>query len=220
MQILLADDHNLVREGIKPFLEDLDSDVTVIEASSFDEGMRLAGKAKSLDLAILDLKMPGMDGFNGIQKMAAKFPGVPIVILSGYFSKKDVLKAVELGAMGYLPKTLSGKAMVNALRLVLSGEKFLPAHVFENSGDDAGDGFSSAVDGLSPDNPLARLSKREWEILGLLINGGTNKEIARKLDLQEITIKIHVRNTYKKIGASNRADAVRIALTNGWDVSS
>ena len=220
MQILLADDHNLVREGIKPFLEDLDSEVTVIEASSFDEGMRLAEKAKSLDLAILDLKMPGMDGFNGIQKMAAKFPDVPIVILSGYFSKKDVLKAVEQGAAGYLPKTLSGKAMVNALRLVLSGEKFLPAHVFEDSGDAAGDEFSGAGDVLSPDNPLARLSKREWEILGLLIDGGTNKKIARKLDLKEITVKIHVRNTYKKIGASNRADAVRIALTSGWDVSS
>lgn len=213
MQILLADDHSLVREGIKPFLETLGSDVKVIEAGNLQEGLRLATKAKHLDLAILDLHMPGMDGLNGIKRMAAEFPDIPIVILSGFVSRKDVLVAIEYGASGYIPKTISGKAMISALRLVLSGEKYLPADIF--SGPDADHGGGGGR--FSSDNLLATLSKREWEVLGLLIDGQTNKQIARKLGLQEITVKIHVRNMYKKLSATNRADAVRIALRSGWE---
>lgn len=213
MQILLADDHSLVREGIKPFLETLESNVKVLEASNLQEGLRLATKAKHLDLAILDLHMPGMDGLNGIKKMAAEFPDIPIVILSGFVSRKDVLVAIEYGASGYIPKTISGKAMISALRLVLSGEKYLPADIF--SGPDADHGGGGGR--FSSDNLLATLSKREWEVLGLLIDGQTNKQIARKLGLQEITVKIHVRNMYKKLSATNRADAVRIALRSGWE---
>ena len=217
VQILLADDHNLVREGIRPFLEKLGSDVKVIEASSLQEGLRLATKAKHLGLAILDLHMPGMNGLNGIKRMAAECPDIPIVILSGFVSRKDVLVALEYGASGYIPKTISGKAMISALRLVLSGEKYLPADIF--SGPDADHGGASGHGGgrFSSDNLLATLSKREWEVLGLLIDGQTNKQIARKFGLQEITVKIHVRNMYKKLSATNRADAVRIALRSGWE---
>lgn len=217
MQILLADDHSLVREGIRPFLETLGSNVEVIEASNLQEGLRLATKAKHLDLAILDLHMPGMDGLNGIKRMAAEFPDIPIVILSGFVSRKDVLVAIEYGASGYIPKTISGKAMISALRLVLSGEKYLPADIFSGPGADQGGASGHGGGRFSSDNLLATLSKREWEVLGLLIDGQTNKQIARKLGLQEITVKIHVRNTYKKLAATNRADAVRIALRSGWE---
>lgn len=217
MDVLFADDHGLVREGIKPFLETLDSNVNVLEAADFHEAMRLASESDSLDLVILDLHMPGMEGLEGIRKMAAKFPDVPIVILSGDVGRREVLKAVQYGASGYLPKTLSGKSMISALRLVLSGETYVPADVFSND-EEMRDGPSAALSqNLPPDNPLSKLSKREWEVLGHLINGKTNKGIARELELQEITVKIHVRNAYKKMGATNRADAVRIALKNGWD---
>jgi len=219
MKILIADDHNLVREGLKPFLEELDPQVEIIEAASFDEAYALAGECDHLDLILMDLKMPGMTAFDGLVKICAAHTTTPVVILSGHFNRHDVLEAVERGAAGYIPKTISGSAMVNALRLVLSGEKYIPSAAFQDtpiSNDDSPIG-RSAANKIDPDGPLSRLSDREKEILGHLIEGNTNKEIARKLGLQEITVKVHLRNIYRKMGAANRAQAVRIALQNGWE---
>jgi DNA-binding NarL/FixJ family response regulator len=132
---------------------------------------------------------------------------VPVVILSGHVERENVLAAVRAGVAGYIPKTISGAALINALRLVLEGETYLPSSILVDS---------AASDRKIPPSPLSTLSAREREILGYLIEGLTNKEIARLLDLQEITIKIHLRNVYRKIGAVNRAQAVRIAMTAGW----
>jgi len=219
MKILIADDHNLVREGLRPFLEELDPNVEIVEAASFDQAFDIASAAQGWDLILMDLKMPGMNAFDGLVKMYEAHKDVPVVILSGHFNRHDVLEAVERGAAGYVPKTISGSAMVNALRLVLSGEKYIPSAAFQDTpetSDDSPIGRSAA----SPDattGPLSRLSEREKEILGHLIEGNTNKEIARKLGLQEITVKVHLRNIYRKMEAANRAQAVRIALQNGWD---
>ena len=216
VQVLLADDHKLIRDGLKPFLEDLDPDVTVLEAEDFEGAMEQATACDSLDLAVLDLKMPGMDGLKGIQRMVERFPDLPIVIISGFYGREKVLAALEAGAVGWIPKTMGGEAMVNALRLVLSGEKFLPSALFlQRSGEDR-EQLGELGEEFAFDSPLALLSAREKEIIGLLIEGNTNKKIARQLNLQEITVKIHLRNAYRKIGASNRADAVRISLQGGW----
>lgn len=207
MDILLADDHNLVREGLKPFLEKLADDARVVEASDMDEALSAASAADDLGLVILDLMMPGMDGLAGLERMRERHPGVPVVILSGHVNRADVLAAIDAGAQGYIPKTVSGAALVSALRLVLDGERYLPSVVLAE-GDDA------AVDAAP--SVFASLSPRESEVLGHLVEGLTNKEIARKLDLQEITVKVHVRNVYRKIGAANRAQAVKIALESGF----
>lgn len=218
MKIMIADDHNLVRDGLRPFLEELDPNVEVFEADSFHSAYDLAPTVDGLNLILMDLKMPGMNGFDGLVKMCEAHQKTPVVILSGHFNRHDVLEAVERGAAGYIPKTISGTAMVNALRLVLSGEKYIPSAAFQDSSENNDDmpiGSSSApVE--TPDGPLSKLSDREREILGHLIDGNTNKEIARILGLQEITVKVHLRNIYRKMEASNRAQAVRIALQNGW----
>ena len=219
MKILIADDHNLVREGLRPFLEELDPSVEIAEAASFDEAYAVAAETEGLNLILMDLKMPGMNAFDGLVKMCETYTDVPVVILSGHFNRHDVLEAIERGAAGYVPKTISGSAMVNALRLVLSGEKYIPSAAFQDSpesNDDSPIGRSAAAK-INKDGPLSRLSDREKEILGHLIEGNTNKEIARKLGLQEITVKVHLRNIYRKMEAANRAQAVRIALQNGWE---
>lgn len=207
MDILLADDHNLVREGLKPFLERLGDDITVIEAADMAGAEIAANDAKNLGLIILDLMMPGMDGVSGLKRMHAAYPDIPVVILTGHVARADVLAAIDAGASGYIPKTISGTALVSALRLVLDGERYLPSVV------------------LMPEEPspaakqeivFGSLSPREREVLGHLVEGETNKEIARKLTLQEITVKVHVRNVYRKIGAGNRAQAVKIALQAGF----
>jgi two-component system nitrate/nitrite response regulator NarL len=210
MRILVADDHNLVRDGLKPFLYELDPDADILDASTLEEALALAQSVGEMGLVLLDLKMPGMNGLQGVERIRGACPTVPLVILSGHVERTEVLAAVRAGANGYIPKTISGSALINALRLVLAGESYLPPSILlDNAGPDR----------KPPETPLSSLSVREREILGYLIEGQTNKEIARRLDLQEITIKIHLRNVYRKIGAANRAQAVRIAMTNGWPMS-
>lgn len=218
MQILVADDHKLVRDGLKPFLHELDPSAEILDASNLDEAVAAAVKAEGLGLVLLDLMMPGMDGLKGLETLRAKVPNIPVVIVSGFSSRDHVVAAVQAGAAGFIPKTVSGSALVNALRLVLSGEKYLPSSTFfEESGAQM-----PSMQPAGPAKPVGvpapfdKLSRREAEILLLLIEGRTNKEIAISLDLQEITIKVHLRNVYRKIGAANRAQAVRIAMSSGW----
>lgn len=221
MRILFADDHTLVREGIRPFLEELAPEVEVVEADNLPGAQAKARESGPLDLILLDLKMPGMNGFNGITKFSESHPDVPIVILSGHYNRKDVIAALDYGVSGYIPKNIGGMAMVNALRLVLAGEKYLPSDAFSESTTDEDESiFSTRSGGKKEVDPkFATLTQRESEILLHLVDGKTNKEIARELDLQEITVKIHVRNIYRKIGSQNRAQAVKITLESGWMTS-
>jgi two-component system, NarL family, nitrate/nitrite response regulator NarL len=215
MQILVADDHKLVRDGLRPFLLELDPTAEFLDAATLDEALAAAEKSGKLGLVLLDLMMPGMNGIKGLEALKAKCPDVPVVIVSGYSTRDHVMAAVQAGASGFIPKTVSGAAMVNALRLVLSGEKYLPSSTFMEDTPHftpMGGGIKTA--GAPP--PFDKLSRREGEILVLLVEGRTNKEIAICLSLQEITIKVHLRNVYRKIGAANRAQAVRIAMSSGW----
>lgn len=218
MQILVADDHKLVRDGLKPFLHELDATAEILDASNLSEALTAISQAQSLGLVLLDLMMPGMDGLKGLDAVLKQCPGIPVVVVSGFSTRDHVVAAVQAGAAGFIPKTVSGTAMVNALRLVLSGEKYLPSSTF----------FEEATQSIPMPRPVTptltgevpapfdKLSRRESEILALLVEGRTNKEIAIALELQEITIKVHLRNVYRKIGAANRAQAVRIAMSSGW----
>lgn len=219
MLILLADDHELVRAGIRPFLNELAPAVELIEAESYQQALSVVEKDKKPDLAIVDLRMPGYEE-GALQKFCSALHGVPVVILSGSTSHDDILSAYTLGAAGYIPKTYSGPSMVHALRFIISGERFFPAialDAFLEPAQPAMAAPSPAMTRASHHEPvLGKLSQRETEILGLMIAGGTNKEIARQLTVQEITVKVHLRNIYRKLGAANRAQAVRIALEDGW----
>lgn len=217
MQILVADDHKLVRDGLKPFLQELAPDVEILDASNMDEALAVADKTDKLGLVLLDLMMPGMDGLKGLELLRAKCADVPVVIVSGFSSREHVIAAVQAGAAGFIPKTVSGTAMVNALRLVLSGEKYLPSSTFFDApNNQMSMPMPAAPKPVGVPPPFDKLSRREGEILALLVEGRTNKEIAICLDLQEITIKVHLRNVYRKIGAANRAQAVRISMSSGW----
>lgn len=219
MQILVADDHKLVRDGLKPFLHELDSGAEILDASTLAEALDAAAKAPSLGLILLDLMMPGMDGLRGLEAVRKQVPNVPVVIVSGFSSREHVVAAVQAGAAGFIPKTVSGTAMVNALRLVLSGEKYLPSSTFFEEAAQMPMMMPRAATPTRTGEipaPFDKLSRRESEILALLVEGRTNKEIAIALELQEITIKVHLRNVYRKIGAANRAQAVRIAMSTGW----
>ncbi|MEI8394285.1 MAG: response regulator transcription factor [Rhodospirillaceae bacterium] len=211
LEILVADDHKLLREGLKPFLHELRDDIVILEAATFRETREVAATAHDLRLILLDLGMPGMNDMQGIEVLHADYPDVPLVILSADSRRDTVLNATRAGASGFISKTVSGVAMVEALRQVMAGQTCLPADV------DAGhEAFSDPARSspLARPSPLEGVGVRDREILSLVVEGLTNKEIGRKIGLQEVTIKAHLRSLYRKLGASNRAQVVRICLEN------
>jgi DNA-binding NarL/FixJ family response regulator len=213
MRLLLADDHNLVRDALKNYIERLEPDAAVLTAADFTEVMDIIATDERLDLVILDLKMPGMRGCASIEDVHAVRPKLPVAIMSGSAQPQDVTGALAHGGRGFIPKTLAGAALVSAIRLIIAGEVFVPPSMF---------GYGSASAAASNDHGVAlpaseapALTQREREVLGHLSRGYANKEIARFLDLQEVTIKLHVRGICRKLGAKNRTQAVTRAMDVG-----
>lgn len=216
MRVLIADDHDLVRDALKQVLSGLEGEVEVLECSSFPEAMALAEQDGILDLAVLDLQMPGMTGPDSAGEFCRRFPQTPTVILSGYYRRQDIVEAFQYGAAGFIPKTLNSRSMLNALRLVLAGEKYIPADLLP-------DAIAGPRDAEDPYEDQAReyrggkLTVREAEVLAKLCQGLSNKAIAKELGIEEVTVKLHLRKVYKKLGARNRAHAVTLTHNRGTD---
>ncbi len=199
--ILIADDHDLVRETLAAYLGQSD-EFKVYTAPSLDEGLKTMAGEIPFDVGILDYNMPGMNGLSGLERAQKQFPVVKFVLMSGVANKDVALGAIDLGAKGFIPKSISATSMVNAIKFVLSGETFFPFDFQSNSPQE------TAIDsdyGMSP---------REMETLRCLCQGLSNKEIGRQLDIQEVTVKLHVKNILKKIGVSNRTQAALFAKEN------
>ena len=212
MQVIIADDHKLIRDGISPFVKELGKGVQVLEAETLDGVLDHIAKATDLGLVLLDLVMPGMNSFSGLNAVVQKCSNIPVVVLSGYASREHVITAMRNGASGFIPKTVSGPTMVSALRLILSGEKYLPSSSFLDNGP------SSTVNPpVASAEMISQLTAREAEVMTLTVRGLTNRDIAQMLGVKEITVKVHLRNIYRKIGASNRAQAISLAMASGFD---
>jgi DNA-binding NarL/FixJ family response regulator len=213
MKILLADDHHMLREALIPFIERVADDVEVVEAEDLDGAVGAAVDTDELSLIILDLSMPGMNGVAGLKRMLHHRPDVPTVILSGTASTAMAVQMVRHGAAGFIPKTYRGMALVNALKLVFAGERYLPSSVVLN--DRPGHSGRPGTGPMRPDAGDADdMSTDEQGTLALLKDGLSNKEIARRLDLQEVTVKKRLGRIYRKLGVNNRAQAVRAIIEN------
>jgi DNA-binding NarL/FixJ family response regulator len=209
MRILLADDHDLVRDTIEEFLKRLSDDVQVLHAATLPQALELAGRNADLDVVLLDLRMPGMNGLAGLKAVQAACAAVPVVVLSGDTSPHTVREVLQAGAAGFLPKTMRGTAMLNALRLILSGERYVPDLVLAEA--------AAAPREAPPDGAnMPSLTQREREVMGLLVRGLSNKEIGQRLDIEVVTVALHLRSIYRKLGVSSRTQAVRLALQQGW----
>jgi two-component system, NarL family, nitrate/nitrite response regulator NarL len=203
MRILIADDHDLLRETLSMFLASEGSIDTAL-ASTLDAALDLIQSEEKFDLIMLDYNMPGMAGLNGLKRAMEASGGSPVALISGIASRSVAEEALAFGAAGFVPKTLAAKTLVNAVRFMAMGEKYAPID------------FMTADDPTVAPNPLAqKLSRRELQVLEGLSKGKSNKEIARDLDLQEPTIKLHVKTLYRKIGAANRTQAALIAKEEG-----
>jgi len=207
LHVIVADDHALIRELLERQLKELDADVRVYHAGTLQQVLDLIRTAERLDLILLDLRMPGMNGFAGLQAVLQKRSDVPVAILSGQVDPQTIREALQAGAAGYLPKTMRAGSMLNALRLILDGERYVPESALTTPAAETG----SAVPGA------AEFSKREREVTKLLIRGQTNKEIARDLQVEEVTVALHLRSIYRKLAVRNRTQAVRVLIERGWD---
>jgi len=203
MKVLLADDHDLVRDAIGALLRMDEPDLDLTAVKDLPEALSAARGVSDFDAVILDLRMPGMNGLVGVQKMLQAVGETPIMIMSGNASKADVQAALKIGVKGFVPKTLTGKSLINALRLVACGETYVPAAY-----------LGSAPVGQSDTNHIA-LTDRETEVLGQLRQGNSNKEIALALDIAETTVKLHLRSISDKLNARNRTDIVVRAIEVG-----
>lgn len=196
--ILLADDHDLVRDTIAAYLETVD-DFKVQTAANLEEALELMSGLDSIDLLILDYHMPGMDGLNGLNRARQAFPATKVALMSGVANREVANKAMENGANGFIPKSLKAVSLVNAIKFVLSGERYFP---FD---------FGQADERAESSGVFATLSDREMQTLEQLCIGLSNKEIARNLGIQEVTVKLHVKNVLAKLGVSNRTQAALLA---------
>ncbi len=208
MRILLADDHDLVRDTIEEFLKRLAEDLQVHHAATLPQTLDVVRKAGDLDLILLDLRMPGMNGLAGLKAVQAESGRVPIVILSGETDPETIRNALQAGAAGFVPKTMRGTTMLSALRLVLAGERYVPDILLSEP--------AAPTDAGAGDKGLASLTRRERDVMRLLVEGLPNKEIGRRLKIEVVTVALHLRSIYRKLGVSSRTQAVRMALEQGW----
>ncbi len=209
MKILVADDHPLYREAVRVQIERLSDQVSVFEVPSLEEASALAsGPEAPFDLFLIDFHMPGMS-LAALAQLTRSHPDVPIAVISGTADAGDVRATIQAGARGFIPKTASGKHFAHAIELLLAGGSSVPADLMLALGEPG----KGSIPDDAPDRPawLAVLTARELDVLKAVTRGLSNKEVGRELGLAEVTVKLHLRSIFRKMGARSRSDAAVIA---------
>jgi DNA-binding NarL/FixJ family response regulator len=202
MRVLIADDHDLLRDTLDLWFRQEKIDVTATR--DLPTALAAVAAEEPFDLILLDYGMPGMNGLEGLERALREGRGARVTIMSGIATREVAEQALEMGAAGFLPKTLPAKSLVNAVRFMAMGEQYAPID------------FMTAAPETVVVNPVAALlTPRELQVLIKLCEGKANKEIARDLAIQEPTVKLHMKTLYRKIGAHNRTQAAMIAKEAG-----
>jgi DNA-binding NarL/FixJ family response regulator len=221
-KVLVVDDHTLIREATRDVLAELDPGCVVLEAHDGAGALDFAQRNPDIDLILLDLNLPDIDGLMVLAELRARHPTTAVVVLSGVRDRDTVTKAVNLGAVGYIPKSTTHQVMVNALRLVCSGGVYLPPEVM------GGGALKFTAPGLSePSGKFAAesarataaslgLTDREAQILALVAQGKPNKTICRELGLAQTTVKNHITSILKTLNLTNRTQAAILAAKMDW----
>jgi len=208
MRILVVDDHPLMAEALGLAMRTLDRTTEVESAGDLRAALERATQV-SFDLCLLDLALPGCSGLEALERMRESLPALPVVVVSGSDDPASVLAALDLGAMGYIPKTSPREVLLGAVRLVASGGIYVPVEALKTreAAQLALPASASGVAGAGTAADLG-LTSRQWEVLELLLKGLPNKLIARKLDISESTTKIHVSAVLRALGVATRTQAL------------
>ena len=219
MKVLLADDHRLIIEGVKLKLAELDPALETVVAMNLEElEQALATHGDSLDLALLDIAMPGTQGYEHVARLRSEAPGLPVIVLSGSEDAELMRALMDLGVLGFIPKAYSPDVMLSAIRLVLAGGLYIPPQLLasaqaqgwqpgaaQSAGREPGAhaGEAHSLDGLRQ-----LLTERQVDVMRLLSQGKPNKLIARDLGISEGTVKIHLAAIFRALNVRNRVEAV------------
>jgi len=218
MKVLVVDDHALIREALRGVLKELKDDATVIEASNCRLAMRLVDEHSDLGLILLDLNLPDRNGFDVLAELRERYPGISTVVLSAFNDRDTVTKALDLGALGFIPKSSTREVMLSALRLIFSGGIYIPPDILVRRETAP----SPPRTGGTEPRPLSPrdlgLTDRQVDVLALMMQGKSNKAICRTLDLAEPTVKNHVTAILRALKVTNRTEAVIAVGALGWDL--
>lgn len=221
MKILVIDDHVLIRESLRGVLSELRPDAAVLEATSASETMRLVAEHPDLGLVLLDLGLPDRDGFDVLAEIRERHPTIPVVVLSGHHDRANVVRTLDLGALGFIPKAAQRRVLLSAIGLVLSGGIYIPPEILSRQAPrtpaDPGTPQASARKPATAPRDLG-LTDRQVDVLALMMRGKSNKAIGRVLDLAEPTVRNHVTAVLKALNVTNRTEAVIAVVELGWDL--
>jgi DNA-binding NarL/FixJ family response regulator len=221
MKILVVDDHALIREALHSVLKELRQDATVLEAGDYGQAISLLQQHPDLDLLLLDLGLPDKNGFAALAELRDHHRAIPIVVLSAFNERANVVKALDLGVLGFIPKSSSRAVMLGALNLVFSGGVYIPPDALEGRGAAASPhpmARRTVADGPQLTPADAGLTERQLAVLALMMRGKSNKAICRVLDLAEPTVKNHVTGILKALNVTNRTEAVIRVGELGWEL--
>ena len=221
MKVLLVDDHPLILSALQSVIQGLGDDVTVIGAASAAQARSALAQDAAYDLVLLDLSLGDADGFEVLVELRAAYPALPVVVVSASDRTSDVIRAIDLGAMGFVPKRSSNDMLFDALRMVMSGGLYVPPMMLGLDAPTAAD-IDTVPDvmrpsgvapggGHAPAPPTMQsigLTPRQGEVLGLLLQGKPNKLIARELNVSVETVKDHVAAVLRALGVNSRTQAV------------
>ncbi len=208
MKILIIDDHVLIRQAMQGVLKKLRRDAVVLEAPNYEKAMSIIAANPDIGLILLDLTLPDRDGFSVLAELRETYPAISVVVISAVQDAANVMRALDLGALGYIPKSAESDVILSALRLVLSGGIYIPPQILAHDEllnpavrHDAGDRHQ-------PSPAIAGLTERQIEVLALMMQGKSNKAICRILNLAEPTVKNHVTAILRAFKVTNRTEVV------------
>ena len=200
MKFLVVDDHAVVREGLSAVLRGLAPEATVLEAADCASALSLAAGHADLSLVLMDLTMPDAAGLSAVASFVAAHPATPLMVVSSSEAPSDVRAALALGALGYVAKTANASTLAAAIRLVLSGEVYVPPFMAQ-----------AAAEAHTTPGAADALTARQQAVLALIRDGVSNKEIAYRLGVTEGTVKAHLTAIFRLLGVTNRSEAARLA---------
>jgi DNA-binding NarL/FixJ family response regulator len=221
MKILVVDDHSLITDALRILLLDIDPEAVVHTAADAAGAERLLDQHPDADLMLLDLTLPGASGTSLLESLVARAPDLKILVLSGVQDQRSVMRVLQLGAAGFVPKSMASETLVSAIRFVLSGGVYIPADLLDDVTRGAGMlGLPERGRDMlgQPTTNRVQLTERQEQVLQLLARGAPIKIICRELGLSEGTVKTHVTAIYRAFGASNRTEALLAARRQGYDV--
>ncbi|HSG23355.1 MAG TPA: response regulator transcription factor [Azonexus sp.] len=216
LKLLVVEDHALVREGLVRLLGQIEEEVKVFDSADFESALAMLDNEGDFDLLLLDLALPGIDGFAGLDILRRRYPAMPVAVVSAFDDTPTITRVMNLGASGFIPKAFSGEALLSAVGEVLAGNIFRPNGNSQQS---------SRMDDATPLPPYrvnvqpedVGLTNRQAQVLALMVRGLSNRDIADQLDLSEGTVKIHVTAVFKALGVNSRTQALVAVARYGID---